>query len=697
MGDYDSESEELVEQKSSGEDSIARFIVDAGKTDEHGLVAKLNAFLNDKSNQPEPPTPPKQAVKFDEVAGFVTDADRMSCESTLSGATAYRSTKIKQGIWEQFSAVVHAVGRLNIPQEWYFFHNIAQSRGQRKVAVLCVLHPSMQQVLVNDLKIGDYSFDHAMMHPKSVAVFHLDVLYPHIEAIVRMTQFGPMLAVEDRDDRLPMLWPDFARSLLAKYTEDAVKQVALRKNPDGMVAFADVRNLFRTKSDVLVEIAPRQWAAMHILSEQFKDSGSEHGELCWEGFTLELNDDGQIAQRPHTHTLLGYKGSVAISSLSIRLLDETTKATLQQRGGRVLDLCHGKGFVYCQYDGTYQVHEKLSVTGHDDMQHKCSEYSIKNRVMLDRYQFYMATQGEPKLSTAISTLPAPLNGAIENHLHLMYPYLRGYDMQELQQWGSFHIDHLAPVVYRKDAWARLVMPNDPQSMRKSTIRAVLKHFSPSSSQDMVGHNKNSGRVLLLAGSPGVGKTSTCEAAAELLEQPLYYLTAGSLGTDPKSVESGLKEAMVLAIRWKAIVLLDEADVFLEARDNINLVRNAIVGTFLRALEYFAGILFLTTNRVNNFDHAVVSRIHVAMQFPPLDEASRRAIWKDHVQHEGFSAEHAEIGVEKVAASSGNGRQLRTIYNIARSLAKDDESIDTLTVPFAESHVELALTLNSLHI
>lgn len=43
-------------------------------------------------------------------------------------------------------------------------------------------------------------------------------------------------------------------------------------------------------------------------------------------------------------------------------------------------------------------------------------------------------------------------------------------------------------------------------------------------------------------------------------------------------------------------MLDEAEVFLEERTQADLQRNALVSVFLRALEYYDGILILTTNR-----------------------------------------------------------------------------------------------------
>ena len=68
------------------------------------------------------------------------------------------------------------------------------------------------------------------------------------------------------------------------------------------------------------------------------------------------------------------------------------------------------------------------------------------------------------------------------------------------------------------------------------------------------------------------------------------------GETADDVESRLEEHFQLAHRWGCILLLDEADVFLEARSKTDLKRNAIVSVFLRLLEFYPGILFLTTNR-----------------------------------------------------------------------------------------------------
>lgn len=75
----------------------------------------------------------------------------------------------------------------------------------------------------------------------------------------------------------------------------------------------------------------------------------------------------------------------------------------------------------------------------------------------------------------------------------------------------------------------------------------------------------------------------------------------------------------LAHKWNAVLLLDEADVFLQERDTKDIFRNALVSIFLRQLEYFQGVLILTTNRDTLCDPAFESRIHIRLKYKELSE------------------------------------------------------------------------------
>jgi len=96
-----------------------------------------------------------------------------------------------------------------------------------------------------------------------------------------------------------------------------------------------------------------------------------------------------------------------------------------------------------------------------------------------------------------------------------------------------------------------------------------------------------------------------EVVAEDTKNPLYMVSAGELGLEPEFVDQNLSRILKMSYRWNA-VLLDEADVFLQRRSKLDVVRNAMVSIFLHQLEYFQRIMILTTNRVDNCDPAFES-------------------------------------------------------------------------------------------
>ena len=67
-----------------------------------------------------------------------------------------------------------------------------------------------------------------------------------------------------------------------------------------------------------------------------------------------------------------------------------------------------------------------------------------------------------------------------------------------------------------------------------------------------------------------------ESVSERTEQPLYVVGCGDLGVAVNSVEEKLATIFQRATAWNAIVLLDEADVFLQQRTAQDLERNALV-------------------------------------------------------------------------------------------------------------------------
>ncbi len=100
----------------------------------------------------------------------------------------------------------------------------------------------------------------------------------------------------------------------------------------------------------------------------------------------------------------------------------------------------------------------------------------------------------------------------------------------------------------------------------------------------------------------------------------------------------------------------------------------MVAVFLRHIEYYRGILFLTTNRVKTFDEAFLSRIHVALHFTELSIESKIQVWKAFLRkvnalaEDGVGGEMTEEQIIELSQRDVNGRQIKNAVRTAQSLA-----------------------------
>jgi DNA polymerase III delta prime subunit len=107
---------------------------------------------------------------------------------------------------------------------------------------------------------------------------------------------------------------------------------------------------------------------------------------------------------------------------------------------------------------------------------------------------------------------------------------------------------------------------------------------------------NTGGPVLLHGPPGTGKTLTAEAASEFFQCPLITTSARRLGTHASKVELELGRDSALCHAWGAIWLIEEADELWE-QTTPQAPGTAVASTFMKHLDNFHGIVFLTTNHV----------------------------------------------------------------------------------------------------
>ncbi|GAB7358209.1 hypothetical protein MBLNU230_g0361t1 [Neophaeotheca triangularis] len=250
--------------------------------------------------------------------------------------------------------------------------------------------------------------------------------------------------------------------------------------------------------------------------------------------------------------------------------------------------------------------------------------------------------------------------------------------------------HLTHVDQRSDPWQDLEIPTG----HKNIVQALINtHFSEDKSRnaefDLV-REKGKGVIVLLHGVPGVGKTATAECVAASYGKPLLPITCGDLGLKPREVETTLETAFQLAQAWDCVMLLDEADIFLAQRTNQDIERNALVSVFLRILEYYEGILFLTTNRIGVFDEAFKSRIHMALYYPPLNWPTTEKIWRNLMRRACESPMELECNPDSLIAfarqlygeqnqninsigPAWNGRQIRNAFQSAIALARSESA------------------------
>ncbi|KAL0577786.1 hypothetical protein V5O48_004215 [Marasmius crinis-equi] len=277
--------------------------------------------------------------------------------------------------------------------------------------------------------------------------------------------------------------------------------------------------------------------------------------------------------------------------------------------------------------------------------------------------------------------------------------LFGYHLAK-KEWQSFDLDGVKPVEFDGRAWEHLVLDQDVKTLIKGLVEVSTKTTAASGAivNDVIAR-KGGGLTSVLYGPPGTGKTLTAEAVAELLKRPLLTVGSSDLPRDPSGMEDTLKYVLQLATAWDAVLLIDEADVFLEQRSLHEIERNALVSVALRVLEYHRGVVFLTTNRIKVFDEAFLSRFNIAVKYPELNQNGRYLIWSRFLELAGYKIvespfitnddlNHEKViprkSIEALAAKSFNGRTIKNLVRTAQALALSANS------PLKMEHVHIVV-------
>jgi hypothetical protein len=237
----------------------------------------------------------------------------------------------------------------------------------------------------------------------------------------------------------------------------------------------------------------------------------------------------------------------------------------------------------------------------------------------------------------------------------VHPYILMFHL-ELHHHLWVHVDEMALYRYQPALKQKLILPPE-----QTDLIDILTAEMDVLMDDIV-QGKSGGTTVLCAGPPGVGKTLTAEVYSEIIQRPLYRVHSGQLGLNVSAMETALKEILTRAQRWGAVMLIDEADVYIKKRDD-NIAMNAVVGVFLRVLEYFNGLLFLTTNRADDIDEAIVSRCIALIKYYPPDDDARRRIWQVMAGQFNLDLSGELIGQLVTAFPEATGRDIKGLSKL----------------------------------
>ncbi|KAM5475665.1 hypothetical protein MauCBS54593_001357 [Microsporum audouinii] len=381
--------------------------------------------------------------------------------------------------------------------------------------------------------------------------------------------------------------------------------------------------------------------------------------------------DGKVFGQVEGSARIDYfPGAVYISKLKAFPLQyhpakEDVEFRLRKCGKKFLDMMFGR---HCHYEG---------VAFFEMENGKKHRVPVSGRIMVDARRFQQVNLGYPKLLSKIASIDMfsgsvdtiftervmssgkKINDLSESDLLVFAPTMLGFSLDE-KFWGEFAIENTSEIKWLDEPFNRLVIP---QKKKDIMLAVADRYLRPANERKEIQFDdfipkKGKGAVILLAGPPGVGKTLTAEVLAESKRRPLYSITTGQLSSNAAELEIQLSEIFETAMLWGAVLLFDEAEVYLTQRSLENIERNRLVAAFLRTLEYSGGILFLTSNQGENFDQAISSRIHLTFKYEDLDASARREIFRQFLQMDnGVAASVHDDELNALAEAKVNGRQV----------------------------------------
>ncbi len=174
-----------------------------------------------------------------------------------------------------------------------------------------------------------------------------------------------------------------------------------------------------------------------------------------------------------------------------------------------------------------------------------------------------------------------------------------------------------------------------------------------------------GVLALFVGGSGTGKTLAAEALASGQHVDFFRVDLAALVSKyVGETEKNLAKIFADAERTNCMLFFDEADSMFGKRGDVKEARdrwaNLEVNFLLQAVDAHPGVVILATNFRQSIDEAFLRRIHVIVDFPAPDAASRRRIWANLLpapEHHTVTAEELTQLADRFNLTGGNIRNV----------------------------------------
>jgi replication-associated recombination protein RarA len=265
----------------------------------------------------------------------------------------------------------------------------------------------------------------------------------------------------------------------------------------------------------------------------------------------------------------------------------------------------------------------------------------------------------------------------------LQPYVKVFNLSD-HRFLLIHASDLKAYPWDTALVHKLVLPKEHKDLVQMLVTGADLVM-----EDIV-KGKTGGVIAILTGESGLGKTLTAEVFSEGVKKALYKVHCSQLGTNEQKLEENLQIVLARAERWKAILLIDEADVYVYERGT-DIQQNAIVGVFLRILEYYRGILFMTSNRGTIIDDAIMARATAWIQYRLPDAEKLAMTWRvlaDQFKMK-LSEEDIAVLVKMPEFAHISGRSVKSLLKLTRLVAaQKDKPVTPAVIKYVSQFVPI---------